>query len=46
MKQAKQLGKKVDLVEEADLEVLRCSASDADCLKRAKAAGKKVEITD
>ncbi len=46
LKQAKQLGKKVEIVDEAELEVFRCSVSDADCLKRAKASGKKVEIID
>ena len=46
LKSAKQQGKKVEIVEEAELDVLRCAATDAECLKRAKALGKKVEIID
>ncbi len=34
LKQAKAQGKKVELVDAADLDMLRCSVSDADCLKR------------
>jgi hypothetical protein len=33
-------------VDEAELDTLRCTATDADCLKRAKSTGKKVEIID
>ena len=36
----------VEIVEESELETLRCSVTDADCLKRAKSMGKKVEIVD
>ena len=46
IKSAKEAGKKVEIVDEAELDVFRCSVSDADCLKRAKASGKKVEIID
>jgi len=46
LKQAKTQGKKVEIVDEADLDTLRCSVSDGDCLKRAKSLGKKVEIVD
>lgn len=46
LKRAKQVGKKVEIVDEAELDLLRCASTDTDCLKRAKALGKKVEITD
>jgi hypothetical protein len=36
----------VEIVDEAELDILRCASTDTDCLKRAKALGKKVEITD
>jgi hypothetical protein len=45
LKRAKQAGKKVEIVDEAELDILRCASTDTDCLKRAKALGKKVEIT-
>lgn len=46
LKQAKAQGKKVEIVDEADLDMLRRSISDPGCLKRAKSMGKKVEIID
>jgi hypothetical protein len=46
MKQAKAQRKKVEIVEESELDTLRCSATDANCLKRAQAVGKKVDIID
>jgi len=46
MKQAKSQRKKVELAEESDLDTFRCSVTDAECLKRAKAMGKKVDIID
>jgi hypothetical protein len=46
MKQAKAQRKKVQIVEEHQLDTLRCSTTDTDCLARAKAQGKKVDIID
>jgi hypothetical protein len=46
MKQAKAQRKKVEIVEEHQLDTLRCSTTDTDCLTRAKATGKKVDIID
>ena len=46
LKQAKAQGKKVEIVDEADLDTLRCASTDTDCLKRAKSMGKKVDIID
>jgi hypothetical protein len=46
LKQAKAQGKKVEVVDEADLDTLRCATTDTECLKRAKSMGKKVEIID
>jgi hypothetical protein len=46
MKQAKAQHKKVEIVEEDQLDTLRCSTTDTDCLARAKTKGKKVEIID
>jgi hypothetical protein len=46
MKQPKAQRKKVEIVEESELDTLRCSVADADCLTRVKAMGKKVEIID
>ena len=46
LKQAKIQGKKVELVNEAELDALRCSVSASDCLKRAKSMGKNVEMVD
>jgi hypothetical protein len=46
LKRAKQARKKVEIVDEAELDILRCASTETDCLKRAKALGKKVEITD
>jgi hypothetical protein len=46
MKEAKAQRKKVEIVEESELDVLRCAATDAGCLRRAQTLGKKVEIID
>ena len=43
MKQAKAQGKKVEIVEEAERDTLRCSVTDAGCLNRANAMGKTVD---
>jgi hypothetical protein len=46
LKQARAQGRKVEVVDEAELDTLRYAVTDADCLKRAKSMGKKVEIID
>ena len=46
LKEAKAQGKKVELVDETEVDTVRCAVTDGDCLKRAKSTGKKVEIID
>ena len=46
LKTAKAQGQTVEIVEEAELDVIRCASTDTKCLKRAKQLGKPVEITD
>ena len=38
--------KEVEIVDEEELDTIRCALTDTECLNRAKAAGKKVEVTD
>ncbi len=46
LKEAKSLGKQVEIVDEADLNVLRCTVTDVKCLRKAQRLGKPVEIID
>ena len=46
LQEAKSLGKQVEIVDEADLNVVRCRITDMKCLKKAKKLGKQVEIID
>ena len=46
LKEAKSLGKKVEIVDEEDLDKLRCTVTDIECLQKAKRLGKQVEIID
>ena len=46
LKEAKSLGKQVEIVDEEDLEKLRCSVTDIECLQKAKRLGKQVELVD
>lgn len=46
LKEAKALGKPVEIVDEQDLDVIRCQVTNVDCLQRAKELGKPVEIID
>ncbi|MEX0830593.1 MAG: hypothetical protein WD032_10165 [Nitrospirales bacterium] len=46
LKEAKSLGKKVEIVDEEDLDKLRCTVTDIECLQNAKRLGKQVEIID
>lgn len=46
MKQAKAQRKMVEIVEEHELDTLRCATTDTGCLTRAKSMGKKVDIID
>ena len=46
LKRAKQARKKVEIVDEEELDTIRCAMTDTECLNRAKDAGKKVEVTD
>jgi hypothetical protein len=46
LREAKARGQTVDIVEESELDTLRCSSRDTACLGRARKLGKKVEITD
>ena len=46
LKQAKSLGKQVEIVDEEDLDKLRCAVTDIECLQKAKRLGKQVEIID
>jgi hypothetical protein len=46
MQNAKARGQTVEVVDEDQLDTLRCSSQDTSCLQRAKRLGKKVDITD
>ncbi len=46
LKEAKSLGKQVEIIDEEDLDKLRCTVTDIECLKKAKRLGKQVEIID
>lgn len=46
LKEAKSLGKRVEIVDEVDLDNLRCTVTDIECLQNAKRLGKQVEIID
>lgn len=46
LKEAKSLGKQVEIVDEEDLDKLRCTVTDIECLQKAKRLGKQVEIID
>ncbi len=46
LKEAKSLGKQVEIVDEEDLDVFRCKVTDVACLQKAKQLGKQVEIVD
>jgi hypothetical protein len=46
LKEAKALGKQVEIVDEEDLDKLRCTVTDIECLQKAKRLGKQVEIID
>jgi dsDNA-binding SOS-regulon protein len=46
LKQAKSLGKQVEIVDEEDLDKLLCAVTDIECLQKAKRLGKQVEIID
>lgn len=46
LKEAKSLGKQVEIVDEEDLDKLRCAVTDVACLQKAKQLGKQVELID
>ncbi len=46
LKEAKSLGKQVEIIDEEELDKLRCTVTDIECLKKAKRLGKQVEIID
>ena len=46
LKEAKSLGKQVEIVDEEDVDKLRCTVTDIACLQKAKRLGKQVEIID
>lgn len=46
LKRTKQASKKVEIVDEQELDTIRCAMTEIECLNRAKSAGKKVEVTD
>lgn len=46
LKEAKSLGKQVEIVDEENLDKFRCAVTDIECLQKAKQLGKQVEIID